>query len=144
MRIPAFEDIIESNDQTEARREHLARATNSLKKLAASLGGPELAVQLAAELRPARLARLRLRRRLDGHVGRGEKRGLVAGRDPVAVDATGLRILEAKRRLHFGADEPFPVPPKHIRAAETKHALGVADPAKIDLVKLGWEEGVMV
>ena len=71
-------------------------------------------------------------------------RGLLVGTDPVAVDATGLRILEAKRRLHFGADEPFPVPPKHIRAAETKHALGVADPAKIDLVKLGWEEGVMV
>lgn len=71
-------------------------------------------------------------------------KGLLVGTDPVAVDATGLRILEAKRRLHFGADEPFAVPPKHIRAAEEKHRLGVADPSKIELVKLGWEEGALV
>ena len=71
-------------------------------------------------------------------------KGLLLGTDPVAVDATGVRILEAKRRQHFGEDLPFSVSPKHIRVAAKKHALGVADPARIELVKLGWEEGVLI
>jgi len=70
--------------------------------------------------------------------------GLLLGTDPVAVDATGLRILEAKRREHFGADEPFAVPPKHIRVAADKHKLGVADPGKIEVVKIGWTEGILI
>jgi hypothetical protein len=64
--------------------------------------------------------------------------------DPVAADATGLRILEARRREFFGKDQPFEVPPKHIAVAEEKFGLGVADPARIDLVKLGWSEGALI
>jgi hypothetical protein len=30
--------------------------------------------------------------------------GLILGVDPVAVDATGARIIEAKRKIHFGDD----------------------------------------
>ncbi len=71
-------------------------------------------------------------------------KGLIVSADPVAADATGLRILEAKRREHFGEDLPFEVPPKHIRVAADKFGLGVADPARIRLTKLGWSEGVLV
>jgi len=71
-------------------------------------------------------------------------RGLLVGRDPVAVDATGVRVLQAKRRLYFGEDRPLQPPAHHIVYAETRHGLGVADPAKIELVKLGWQEDILV
>jgi len=71
-------------------------------------------------------------------------KGLLVGTDPVAVDATGLRIIEAKRREFFGEYQPLPVSPKHIQVAQTKFGLGVADPQRIELVKLGWEEGVLI
>ncbi|MGB2957321.1 MAG: twin-arginine translocation signal domain-containing protein [Bacteroidota bacterium] len=70
--------------------------------------------------------------------------GLLVGTDPVALDAVGLRILEAKRRLYFEEDSPMRPPAKHIAAAEKKHGVGIADPAKIDLVKLGWDDGVLI
>ncbi len=70
--------------------------------------------------------------------------GLIVGTDPVAVDATGVRILEAKRREYFGANQPFSVPPKHIRVAEQKYHLGVADPNRIDIVKLGWDGEILI
>jgi hypothetical protein len=70
--------------------------------------------------------------------------GLIVGRDPVAVDAVGVRILSAKRAEHFGDEQPFAVPPKHIEVAEKKFGLGVADPDRIDLVKLGWEQGALI
>ena len=70
--------------------------------------------------------------------------GLLVGIDPVATDATGLRIIKAKRREFFGEDQPFEVPPRHIEVAEKKFSLGVADPSRIDLVKLGWPEGALI
>jgi len=71
-------------------------------------------------------------------------KGLLVGTDPVAVDATGLRILLAKRKAFFGEERPFNPPPKHILLADTRHHLGTADPAKIDLVRLGWEEDSLI
>ena len=65
--------------------------------------------------------------------------GLVAGFDPVAVDSVGLRIVQAKRNAFFGEDKPLNPPAKHIELADTRYHLGNADPAKIDLVKLGWD-----
>ncbi len=73
-----------------------------------------------------------------------EYKGLVVSRDPVAADATGLRILMAKRREHFGADEPLQKTPHHIRLADTRHGLGVSDPAGIELVRIGWDEGSLI
>ena len=73
-----------------------------------------------------------------------EYKGLVVGSDPVACDATGLRILEAKRKEFFQADEPFAVSPKHIRVAEEKYHLGVADATRIEVKKLGWAEGILI
>ncbi|MFQ5876399.1 MAG: DUF362 domain-containing protein [Acidobacteriota bacterium] len=71
-------------------------------------------------------------------------RGLIVGSDPVAVDATGLRILEAKRREYFGDDRPFAVPPRHIRLADERYRLGVADPSRIEVARLGWTEGTLI
>ncbi len=71
-------------------------------------------------------------------------RGLLVGTDPVAVDATGLRILRAMRALHFGAEEPLAVSPKHIEVAGEKLRLGVADPSRIVVKKVGWEEGALI
>jgi hypothetical protein len=73
-----------------------------------------------------------------------EYKGLILSRDPVAADATGLRILQAKRKEHFGDDRPLQMTPHHIQLADTRHHLGVADPGRIELVKLGWSEGVLI
>lgn len=71
-------------------------------------------------------------------------KGLLVSVDPVAADATALRILEAKRAAHFGKSEPFAVSPHHIQIAQDKFKLGVADPARIELIKLGWTEDVLI
>ena len=71
-------------------------------------------------------------------------KGLLAGFDPVAVDATGLRIIEAKRREFFGEDRPLSPPAKHIQLADTRWLLGTADPRKIDLIKLGYSENSLI
>ncbi len=71
-------------------------------------------------------------------------KGLLTGIDPVAVDAVGVRILEAKRREYFGEDQPFTVSPKHIEVADKKFGLGTADPDKIDLIKLGSKDGIFI
>ena len=70
--------------------------------------------------------------------------GLLVGTDPVALDAVGLHIFQAKRLKYFGEEKPMTPPPHHIAFAETKHNLGVADLEKIELVKLGWEEGILI
>jgi hypothetical protein len=71
-------------------------------------------------------------------------KGLIVSRDPVAADATGLRVLEAKRREYFKEDRPIQPTPHHIALADTRHHLGVSDPNKIELIKLGWDEGVLI
>jgi len=71
-------------------------------------------------------------------------KGLLLGTDPVAVDATGLRILEAKRLEFFGGQQPFAVSPHHIRIAEEEFHLGVANPAHIEVRKLGWTQDILI
>jgi hypothetical protein len=71
-------------------------------------------------------------------------KGLLVGTDPVAADATALRLFEAKRRAHFGEDRPFTPPARHIALADTRHHLGTADPNKIELVKLGWTDSILL
>lgn len=71
-------------------------------------------------------------------------KGLLVGFDPVAVDATGVRILQAKRRAFFEEDRPLNPPPKHVFLADTRHHLGTADPEKINLVRLGWQEDSLI
>jgi hypothetical protein len=71
-------------------------------------------------------------------------KGLLVGLDPVAVDATGVRILTAKRAEFFGEDRPINPPPKHVYLADTRHHLGTADPHKIELIKLGWSDASLI
>jgi len=70
--------------------------------------------------------------------------GLMMGFDPVAVDATGLRVIEAIRRDFFAEDRPLNPPAKHIAVADTKYHLGTADPDKIELVKIGYDKDSFV
>lgn len=70
--------------------------------------------------------------------------GLLFGTDPVAVDSMGLAILEAKRRDFFDDDQPFPIPPHHIRFAAEQFHLGIADRTRIDLKKLGTTDGMLI
>ena len=70
--------------------------------------------------------------------------GLVVGVDPVACDSVGLRIIEAKRQAFFGEDRPLAPPAKHIALADTRHHLGTADRAKIELVRLGYATDSLV
>ena len=71
-------------------------------------------------------------------------RGLIVGVDPVAVDATGARILQAKRDLYFGEPRPISPPAHHIEIAGSRYGLGVSDPEAIDLVRLGWDEDALI
>lgn len=73
-----------------------------------------------------------------------EYKGILVSRDPVAVDATGVRILEAKRREYFGRERPLQPPAKHVFLADTRHHLGVSQPEQIELIKLGWQEGILI
>ncbi len=70
--------------------------------------------------------------------------GLMLGFDPVAIDATGLRIIEAIRKDYFGDDRPLNPPAKHIAVADTKYHLGTADPEKIELIKIGYDKDIFV
>ena len=71
-------------------------------------------------------------------------RGLIIGQDPVAVDATGLRLLMAKRTEQLGKARAVPPVPRHIEMADIEHGRGTSDWNKIDLIKLGWEEDILI
>lgn len=73
-----------------------------------------------------------------------EYKGLLIGKDPVALDAVGARLLQLQRTAYFGEDRPLDNPPTHIFAADEKYKLGVSDLRRIDVVKLGWTEGVLI
>ena len=71
-------------------------------------------------------------------------KGIIAGRDPVAVDSVGLELIKAKRKQHFGSEIKFETIPKHIRMADVKHNLGISDLNQIKLIKLGWQEDALI
>lgn len=71
-------------------------------------------------------------------------KGLIVGTDPVAVDAIGAHLLQTKRILHFGDDRSLDIPPVHIEAAEKRYGLGVSDLKRIQLVKLGWQDEILI
>lgn len=70
--------------------------------------------------------------------------GLIVSTDPVAADATGARIIQAKRNEHFGTERPISPRPLHIEAADTKFGLGNSHPDRIELVKLGWDKDILI
>jgi len=71
-------------------------------------------------------------------------RGLLVGTDPVALDATGVRLLPEKRRRFFARPPRGGTSSKHVALAETRHGIGVADPERIELVKLGWPDEALI
>ncbi len=71
-------------------------------------------------------------------------KGIIVGTDPVACDAVGLKIIEAKRKEFFGEEKPLNPPAKHIELADTRHHLGTADMKKINLIKIGMKEGILI
>ena len=71
-------------------------------------------------------------------------KGLIVGTDPVAVDAVGAHLLQTKRIAFFGEDRALDVPPIHIMVADKKYHLGVSDLSRIQLIKLGWTEEVLI
>lgn len=80
-------------------------------------------------------------------------KGLLVSFDPVAADAVGVELLARKRRQFFGKEVPilttagalpFRESVKHVRLADIKHGIGVSDLRQIDLVKIGWKEGILL
>jgi hypothetical protein len=71
-------------------------------------------------------------------------RGLIVGSDPVAVDTVGAHLLQVKRTAFFGEDRALDVSPSHIIVADKKYHLGVSDLNRIQLIKLGWMEEVLI
>ncbi len=71
-------------------------------------------------------------------------KGLIVSTDPVAADSIGLKIIEAKRKEFFKEDKPLNPPAKHIELADTRHHIGTADIKKIDLIKVGWKEKILI
>jgi hypothetical protein len=71
-------------------------------------------------------------------------KGLIVGTDPVAVDAIGAHLLEAKRIAFFGEDRALDVAPVHIVAADKIHHVGISDLSRIELIKLGWANELLI
>jgi len=70
--------------------------------------------------------------------------GLIVSTDPVAADATGARIIQAKRDAFFGKESPISPPPHHIAVADSRFGLGNSHPDLIQLIKLGWERDALI
>ena len=70
--------------------------------------------------------------------------GLIVSKDPVAADATGARIIQAKRNAFFGKESPISPPALHIAAAGTRFGLGNSHPDGIELLKIGWEGDALI
>jgi len=71
-------------------------------------------------------------------------KGIIMSKDPVAADATGARIIQARRDEHFGEHRPIAPPPLHIKAADQQFNLGNSHPGRIEIIKLGWQEGILI
>jgi len=71
-------------------------------------------------------------------------KGLIVGTDPVAVDAIGLRLVQATRTQHFSEERNLSTPPHHILYADTRHKLGISDPKRIELIKRGDMKGMLI
>jgi hypothetical protein len=70
--------------------------------------------------------------------------GLIVGTDPVAVDTVGAHLLQVKRIGFFGDDRALDVTPHHIQVADTEYHLGVSDLNRIQVIKLGWMDDVLI
>ena len=70
--------------------------------------------------------------------------GLIVSVDPVAADASGARIINAKRYEFFGKERPISPRPLHIEAGDTRYGLGNSRADRIELIRLGWQEDILI
>jgi len=70
--------------------------------------------------------------------------GLIAGIDPVAVDAVGLKIIQAKREELRGEPWPLSPPPICVEAADKVYKLGTSDLNNIDIQTIGWDQDLLI
>lgn len=70
--------------------------------------------------------------------------GLLVSEDPVAVDSLGVTLLEEKRKIFFERPPRGGTSTKHVYLAETRHGIGIADRARIDIIRLGDMEGALI
>ncbi|MFO7981517.1 MAG: DUF362 domain-containing protein [Candidatus Aminicenantes bacterium] len=70
--------------------------------------------------------------------------GLIAGTDPVAVDAVGLKIIQTKREELRGEPWPLSPPPICIEAADKVYKLGNSDLSNIDIQTIGWDQDLLI
>jgi hypothetical protein len=71
-------------------------------------------------------------------------KGLIAGTDPVAIDAVGLQIVMAKRTALRGEPWPLSPPPLSVAAADERFGLGTSRMAEITVEKAGWTADPLV
>jgi hypothetical protein len=70
--------------------------------------------------------------------------GLIAGTDPVAVDAVCLKIILEKRKALRGEPWPLSPPPICIESADKVYGLGTSDWNNIDVKTYGWTEEILL
>ncbi len=70
-------------------------------------------------------------------------KGLLAGTDPVALDAVGLKIIQAKRDELRGEPWPISPPPISIEAADKIYKLGNSQLENIDIKTMAWAQELL-
>jgi hypothetical protein len=70
--------------------------------------------------------------------------GLIAGKDPVAVETVCLRIITEKRKEIRGEPWPLSPPPLCVEAADKVYNLGTSNWDKIKVELSGWKEGLLL
>jgi Domain of unknown function (DUF362) len=70
--------------------------------------------------------------------------GLIAGADPVAVEAVGLKIITAKREALRGEPWPLSPPPLCVAMADKRYGLGTSRLGEITIERAGWSDGALV
>lgn len=70
--------------------------------------------------------------------------GLIAGTDPVAVEAVCLKIITEKRKALKGEPWPLSPPPLCVEAAEKVYKLGTSRMENITIKHFGWDKELLV
>lgn len=70
--------------------------------------------------------------------------GLIAGTDPVAVEAVCLRIIQEKRKKMRGEPWPLSPPPICVEAAEKTYGLGTSQWDNIKVENFGWTDDLLL
>jgi hypothetical protein len=71
-------------------------------------------------------------------------KGLIAGTDPVAVEAIGLTIIMGKRQALRGEPWPLSPPPLSLAAADEKFGLGTSRLSEIKVQTYGWSQDALL